>query len=182
MVCKTDFKKLLCRSSKTKIAYRKWENRNQYSELCQNFFTIKKIVKKQGPLRATFYSSWKHTYAQKGERIINTIRGRFHQHMREAFLPDFFAEFLSDFFACKIWLFLWRMAFGEQRTNLANFHLRNWHKYYWWNWTANFLPNVVRQRLFAWRTKFGEIGPWGGEGRYFATKHGPWSWVYFPIS
>jgi hypothetical protein len=29
----------------------------------------------------------------------------------------------------------------------------------WWNWTAIFLPNTVRQQLFAWSTKFGEIDP-----------------------
>ena len=39
-------------------------------------------------------------------------RGRFHQHMRAAFAPDFYSQ--------KICCLLWRIAFGEWRTNLAN--------------------------------------------------------------
>ena len=68
--------------------------------------------------------------------------------------------FLPDTFACKIWRFLWQMAFGKWRTNLANFYLHNWHKYYWWNLMAFFTPVAVRWWIYAWRTKFGEIDPW----------------------
>ncbi len=52
---------------------------------------------------------------------------------------------------------IWQMAFGERRINLANCT-------YWANFigaeSANFLPNAVRQQLFAWHTKVGEIDPW----------------------
>ena len=87
------------------------------------------------------------------------FRPTFSPNFCQTFSPNFCQTFLTDFFACKIWRFLWRTAFGERLTNLANFYLRNCHKYYWWNWTANFSPNAVRRRLFAWYTKFGEIGP-----------------------
>ena len=59
---------------------------------------------------------------------------------------------------------IWQTAHksGEWRTNLANFSTQIWcamHSLSWWNWTANFSLNSERRRLFAWRTKFGEIDP-----------------------
>ncbi len=57
--------------------------------------------------------------------------------------------------------------FGKWR--LASIKLIGWISQYilgnfidaecWWNWTANFLPNAVRHRVFACRAKFGEIHP-----------------------
>ena len=72
---------------------------------------------------------------------------------RPTFLSNYFCQTLSlakfDAF-CGKWRLRWR-------TNFSNFHLHNWHKYYWWNFS---LPVGARWRIFAWRTKFGEIDPW----------------------
>jgi len=53
------------------------------------------------------------------------------------------------------------MSFGTWHINLVNLtspHMRaKFVAEYWWNWTANVLPNAMRRRLFVWHTKFCEI-------------------------
>jgi len=81
-----------------------------------------------------------------------------------AFSPKYFAcGLLLHFFAQKISSFLWQTAFGEWR--LANgakiwqISAHNLAQILLVKLNGNFLPNAVRQRLFAWQIKVDEIDP-----------------------
>jgi len=64
------------------------------------------------------------------------------------------------FFALTGWAHsVWQMVnkFGKKCDNLS---LKFWSVICWWNWTVIFVPNSVRQYLFAQRTQFGEVSRW----------------------
>ena len=92
---------------------------------------------------------------------LNPSLGRFHQQFCQAKIR--WRTACGEIFARKIQSLLLWTAFGKQRTNSGNFSLifstGNIRQNCWWNWMANFSPNAVRLRLFAWRTLFGEIDP-----------------------
>jgi len=74
---------------------------------------------------------------------------------------DFTNIFSQLFCANEMKSSVWQMAhnFGKTQQIFGKIHHNFKVKECGWNWTANFLPNVARWRLFAWQTKFGEINP-----------------------
>ena len=72
-----------------------------------------------------FYCTWILKWGLVARLAGGATRGRFHQHFCQANIRRRTA--FGKKFAHKIRRFLWRMAFGERRTNLLNFSLQIWH-------------------------------------------------------
>ena len=70
---------------------------------------------------ALFVRKWRKKRGEYFKNGVTYIQGRFHQHFRQEKIRRRTA--FGEIFARKIRRLLWRTAFGEQRTNLANFSL-----------------------------------------------------------